>query len=127
MANERHTDYHGWEVDSSTRQSVHSYTKYDPFREALSTTASTLKTLSPGSIKLTKQVSIPAEPVPETGTVSPLLVPINCLRNSLMSSIRVINAGSRCPMVGFARALYTEQETPEGPGPIRRISGIWVN
>ena len=50
MANERHTDHRGWEVDSSTRQSVHSYTKYDPFREALSTTASTLKTLSQGEI-----------------------------------------------------------------------------
>ena len=50
MANERHTDHRGWEVDSSTRQSVHSYTKYDPFREALSTTASTLKTLAQGEI-----------------------------------------------------------------------------
>ena len=39
MANERHTDVRGWEIDSSTRQSVHPYTKYTPFRTATSTTA----------------------------------------------------------------------------------------
>ena len=31
MANERHTDIKEFEVDSSTRQSVHSITKYQPF------------------------------------------------------------------------------------------------
>ena len=50
MANERHTDFRGWEVDSSTRQSVHAYTKYAPFRSALSTTASTLKSVGQGEI-----------------------------------------------------------------------------
>ena len=50
MANERHTDFRGWEIDSSTRQSVHSYTKYAPFRSALSTTASTLKSVGQGEI-----------------------------------------------------------------------------
>ena len=42
MANERHTDIKEFEVDSSTRQSVHSITKYQPFRTATSTTASNL-------------------------------------------------------------------------------------
>lgn len=50
MANERHTDFRGWEIDSSTRQSVHPYTKYAPFRSALSTTASTLKSVGQGEI-----------------------------------------------------------------------------
>ena len=50
MANERHTDFRQWEIDSSTRQSVHSYTKYAPFRSALSTTASTLKSVGQGEI-----------------------------------------------------------------------------
>ena len=50
MANERHTDYRGWEQDSSTRQSVHAYTKYHPFSEATSTTAETLKTVAAGEI-----------------------------------------------------------------------------
>ena len=50
MANERHTDFREWEIDSSTRQSVHSYTKYAPFRSALSTTASTLKSVGQGEI-----------------------------------------------------------------------------
>ena len=50
MANERHTDFRGWENDSSTRQSVHAYTKYHPFSEATSTTAETLKTVAAGEI-----------------------------------------------------------------------------
>ena len=50
MANERHTQQREWEVDSSTRQSVHPYTKYAPFRAATSTTASTLKTVAEGAV-----------------------------------------------------------------------------
>jgi len=50
MANERHTDVRGWEIDSSTRQSVHPYTKYTPFRTATSTTASNLATVGQGEI-----------------------------------------------------------------------------
>jgi len=49
MANERHTDT-GWELNNSTRQSAHPYTKYFPFRQALSTTASTLVTAGRGEI-----------------------------------------------------------------------------
>ena len=48
MANERYTDHRGWEVDFSTRQSVHPYTRYQPFREATSTTLSTLLTVDRG-------------------------------------------------------------------------------
>ena len=50
MANERHTDYREWETDPSTRQSVHAYTKYYPFREATSTTASTILSAAQGEI-----------------------------------------------------------------------------
>ena len=50
MANERHTDQREWDIDYSTRQSVHAVTKYNPFREALSTTASTLFTPGQGEI-----------------------------------------------------------------------------
>ena len=50
MANERHTDVRAWEIDSSTRQSVHPYTKYKPFRQALSTTAADLITVARGEI-----------------------------------------------------------------------------
>ena len=48
MANERHTDARTWEVDSSTRQSVHPYTKYKPFRSATSTTAANLTSVARG-------------------------------------------------------------------------------
>tara|TARA_R110000824_G_scaffold85967_2_gene213139 strand:- start:515 stop:1462 length:948 start_codon:yes stop_codon:yes gene_type:complete len=50
MANERHTDVRAWEIDSSTRQSVHPHTKYSPFRSALSTTASNLLAVSRGEV-----------------------------------------------------------------------------
>ena len=50
MANERHIDVRGWEIDSSTRQSVHPYTKYTPFRSATSTTAANLATVGQGEI-----------------------------------------------------------------------------
>tara|TARA_R110000824_G_scaffold71116_1_gene182282 strand:+ start:2153 stop:3076 length:924 start_codon:yes stop_codon:yes gene_type:complete len=51
MANsDRHTDWRGWEIDLSTRQSTHSYTKYHPYREATSTTVETLFTCAQGEI-----------------------------------------------------------------------------
>ena len=52
MANERHNDVRGWEVDSSTRQSVHPYTKYSPFRSATSTTAANLLSIDRGEIAI---------------------------------------------------------------------------
>jgi len=66
MANERHTDYRGWEQDSSTRQSVHAYTKYHPFSEATSTTAETLKTVAAGEIA----VNWVTNPRVESSTIS---------------------------------------------------------
>jgi len=47
---DRHSDWTGWEVDLSTRQSTHAYTKYKPFRQATSTTAATLLTCAKGEI-----------------------------------------------------------------------------
>ena len=39
MANERHTDYREWDIDSSTRQSVHPSNRYVAISNAASTTA----------------------------------------------------------------------------------------
>lgn len=50
MANIRHTDHTEWEVDPSTRQSVHAYTKYTPFAISTSTTAVDLLSVSKGEI-----------------------------------------------------------------------------
>ena len=50
MANERHNDAREWEIDSSTRQSVHPYTKYSPFRTATSTTSANLLAIDRGEI-----------------------------------------------------------------------------
>ena len=42
MANERHTDFREWDVDSSTRQSVHPYNRYVAISNAASTIAETV-------------------------------------------------------------------------------------
>ena len=39
MANERHTDYREWDIDNSTRSSVHTYNRYVAISNAASTTA----------------------------------------------------------------------------------------
>jgi hypothetical protein len=46
----RHTDHREWEVEPSTRTSMHPHTKYNPFRAATSTTASTIFTLAAGGV-----------------------------------------------------------------------------
>ena len=55
----RHTDHREWEVEPSTRTSMHPHTKYNPFRAATSTTASTLFTLD-GGIVATNLVTNPS-------------------------------------------------------------------
>ena len=47
---DRHIDVREWEADYSTRQSAHPFTKYQPFRQATSTTAATLLTCGQGEI-----------------------------------------------------------------------------
>ena len=47
---DKHTDVREWEIDYSTRQSTHPNTKYQPFRQATSTTAATLLTCGQGEI-----------------------------------------------------------------------------
>ena len=58
--NIRHTDAREWDVDSSTRQSVHPMTRYVPFEETLSTTAQTLVTAAATkpAVNLVKNPSI---------------------------------------------------------------------
>jgi len=82
-------------------------------------------TLSPGSTRLTKHISIPAEPGAETGKVSAFSV-WNAMRSmDLICSIRSTNAGSRWPMVGRAMASRMRWGTSEGPGPMRmRLGGM---
>jgi len=45
MANERHTDYREWDIDSSTRQSVHPVNRYVAISNAASTTAEDVYTI----------------------------------------------------------------------------------
>lgn len=45
MANERHTDYREWDVDPSTRQSVHPFNRYVAVSNAASTTAEDVFTI----------------------------------------------------------------------------------
>src|SRR3989338_3818354 len=76
-------------------------------------------TLSPGSTRLAKQVSMPAEPGADTGNVSACLVWNATCSIALIWSIISMNLGSRWPMVGRAMAANTRGCTSAGPGPIR--------
>ena len=60
----------------------------------------TISTLSPCSTRLTKQASIPAEPVPEMGNVTALRVLHTARSCSCRASITLMQSGSRCPRVG---------------------------
>ena len=75
-------------------------------------------TLSPGSMKLTKAVSMPALPVPDIGIVNSFSVSNTDASRSLVLFIIVMNSGSRCPKIGAPSALSTLGCTPLGPGPI---------
>ena len=55
---------------------------------------------SPGSMRLTRHVSMPAEPVADMGSVSSLSVRITSRSIVWTSSMRSMNHGSRCPMQG---------------------------
>src|SRR5487761_2635670 len=82
-------------------------------------------TLSPGSTRLTKQVSIPAEPGAETGMVNSLAAWKANFSSTFISSISDTNSGSRWPSVGRDRALSTRGLTSEGPGPMSTRCGGW--
>ncbi|SSC07716.1 hypothetical protein BTURTLESOX_1459 [bacterium endosymbiont of Bathymodiolus sp. 5 South] len=80
-------------------------------------------TLSPGSTKLAKQVSIPAEPGADTGMVNSFSVLKMDFKPSLVSFIMPTKAGSRCPIVGRAIADRMRGCTSLGPGPISVLIG----
>ena len=82
-------------------------------------------TVSPGSTRLTKAASMPADPGAEIGTVNALRVCMANRSSSFSSSIMPTKRGSRWPMVGRAMASSTRRETGDGPGPSRRTSGGW--
>ena len=82
-----------------------------------------MTTSSPGSTKLTKQVSIPALPVPLIGNVISFSV-LNTSRSiDLISSIILMKSASRCPIRGELIAFRTEGATLLGPGPSRSLLG----
>ena len=60
MANERSHEWAAWEVDPSTRTSVHAFTKYAPITATLSTTAADVFTVDRGvpSVNMVKNPSI---------------------------------------------------------------------
>lgn len=61
-----HTDVKGYEYDGSTRASTHPHTKYQPFREATSTSLSTLFTVARGETA----TNLVTNPRVESSTIS---------------------------------------------------------
>ena len=79
-------------------------------------------TVSPGSTRLTKHASMPAEPVPLIGNVSAFSVRKTVRRRAMISSRIARNSGSRCPSIGRASAATTSGYGFDGPGPSSRRS-----
>src|SRR6185295_10850067 len=75
-------------------------------------------------MRFTRQASIPAVPVPETGNVSSFWVRNTCLSMPRTSSISLRKMGSRCPSVGRVNACRMRGSIGLGPGPSRsRLGG----
>jgi hypothetical protein len=83
-------------------------------------------TTSPGPTVLTNTASIPAEPVPEMGSVIGFAVRKTARSRSHVSSRRATNSGSRWPSIGRPRASTASGYGLQGPGPIstRSLSTI---
>ena len=78
--------------------------------------------VSPGSSRLTKHASMPADPVPLIGTVSAFFVRNTLRRRSIVSSSSARNSGSRCPRTGRVSAATASGYGFDGPGPSKRRS-----
>ena len=79
-------------------------------------------TVSPGSTRLTKQVSMPAEPVPLIGSVSVFSVRNAARSRSPISSSTARKSGSRWPSTGRWNASITSGYGFDGPGPSSKRS-----
>ena len=80
-------------------------------------------TVSPGSSRLTKHASMPAEPVPLIGSVSVFAVRNTARSRSPISSSTTRKSGSRCPSTGRWNASITSGYGFDGPGPSNSRSG----
>ena len=100
--NIRHTDAREWDVDSSTRQSVHPATRYVPFEETLSTTAQTLVTASAGlpAVNLVKNPSIEGTDVTEFTAVGSAISRSSAQAASGTNSL-LVNPGNNAGGEGF--------------------------
>jgi len=100
--NIRHTDAREWDVDSSTRQSVHPMTRYVPFQETLSTTAQTLVTASAGlpAVNLVKNPSIEGTDVGEFTAVGSAIARSSAQAASGSNSL-LVNPGNSAGGEGF--------------------------
>src|SRR6266511_5519002 len=78
--------------------------------------------MSPGSSRLTKHASMPAEPVPLIGSVSALRVRNTVRSRAIVSSSSARNSGSMCPSNGRASAAVASGYGFDGPGPRRSRS-----
>ena len=80
--------------------------------------------VSPGSSRLTKHASIPAEPVPLIGSVSAFAVWNTARSRSAISSSTTRKSGSRWPRTGRWNASITSGYGFDGPGPEQQPIGV---
>src|SRR5207248_8874900 len=79
---------------------------------------------SPASSAFSTDASIPPEPEAESGIVTRFSVWKTWRMRSCVSSMQVLNHGSRWPTTGAESARYTRGSIEEGPGVIiSRVGG----
>jgi hypothetical protein len=112
----------GWPHGNSTATTSAPQRAATSHMRAPNTPLTPTTTGSPGRTRLTNAASMPADPVPEIGSVIGLAVRNTVRSRSHVSSRMATNAGSRCPSIGRASASTASGYGLQGPGPIRTRS-----
>ena len=94
----------GWPQGASTRTTSAPQRAATSHMRAPKTPLTPITTGSPRSTTFTNAASMPAEPVPEIGSVMALEVRKTVRSRAQVSSRMSTNSGSRCPSIGRARA-----------------------
>ena len=103
-ASRRRSGSTGWPQGTSTRTTSAPQRAATSHMRAPKTPLTPITTGSPGSTTFTNAASMPAEPVPEIGSVMALEVRKTVRSRAQVSSRMSTNAGSRCPSIGRANA-----------------------
>ena len=115
MANERANEWAAWEVDPSTRTSVHAFTKYAPITVTLSTTAADVFTIDRGvpSVNMVRNPSIELDALTEF-TASGAAISQSSAQAATGSNSLLVNPANSAAGEGFYYTTPNIVGHPEG-------------